>query len=544
VGYNIYGNGSTINNSHYNIDQVLINGSHFVTQGGIYDAQYQDWMTHNQTLNISNYAVTLPLDTSTGYYRINSLQSLRDLLGFADNPTYKFRLNTDVNLAAASGLFIPYLAGEFDGASHILSNLTLNQSFTSQLGMFGIVTGAVKNLGLTNVKITGYSFVGGLVGENRGSISNVYATGNIIGTGSYVGGLVGDNYGSINNAYATGNVIGIYGVGGLVGSNEVTISNAYAIGNVNYNIGGLVGNNSGTVGRFTHSFFPATINNAFWNTETTGKDSNSGIGSNRGTLNNVSGKTTAEMMQLATFSNAGWDIANTGGSSAIWRIYEGQTAPLLRSFLIPLTITADNITKTYNGLSDSVLSNASYSIADASTSGHLFNQANPYSIKNVGSYTPTGLYSDQQGYDISYVDGVLTINKANLLITANDANKVYDGRRYFGGNGVRYSGFVNGETDAVLFGKLRYGGSSQGAINAGYYWITPSGLDADNYQISYQDGRLTIEPSPFNMEDQLVPLQVATTFLDNQKKQLVKHDSEANIVIENGGIKLPDGIGH
>jgi len=583
---------STINNSHYNIDQVLINGSHFVTQGGIYDAQYQDWMSHNQALNISNYAATLPLDTNTGYYGINSLQSLRDLLGFTDNPTYKFRLNIDINLAAASGLFIPDLAGEFDGGGHIISNFMLNQSFTGDpLGLFGIVheTGVVKNLGLTNVKIAGNNYVGGLIGYNRGNINNAYAIGSVSGndnvgglvgsngnrysgavisnayaTGSVsgndnVGGLVGSNgsynycgrgcsfpntYGIISNAYATGSVIGNYFVGGLVGVNVLsTINNAYATGSVSSSsyVGGLVGSNGGF-------FSYGIINNAFWNTETTGKDINSGIGSGTSSffhnINNVSGKTTAEMTQLATFSNAGWDIANTGGSSAIWRIYEGQTAPLLSSFLTPLTITADNITKTYNGLSDSVLSNASYSIANAPTSGHLFNQANPYSVKNAGSYTPRGLYSDQQGYDISYVDGVLTINKANLLITANDANKVYDGRRYFGGNGVRYSGFVNGETDAVLFGKLRYGGSSQGAINAGYYWITPSGLDADNYQISYQDGRLTIEPSPFNMEDQLVPLQVATTFLDNQKKQLVKHDSEANIVIENGGIKLPDGIGH
>jgi hypothetical protein len=267
------------------------------------------------------------------------------------------------------------------------------------------------------------------------------------------------------------------------------------------------------------------------------------------------------MMQLATFSNADWDIANTGGSSAIWRIYEGQTAPLLRSFLTPLTITADNITKTYNGLSDSVLSNPRYSLANATTSGHLFNQANPYSIKNAGSYIPTGLYSDQQGYDISYVNSVLTINKANLLITANDANKIYDGRSYSGGNGVRYTGFVNGETNAVLFGNLNYGGNSQGAINVGYYWITPSGLSADNYQISYGDGQLTIDPAPlidskqpelldkkqpapapirYNLEDQRVPLQVATTFWGKQKTQPVKQDdSEASIVIEKGGIKLP-----
>jgi filamentous hemagglutinin family protein len=627
-----YSEGGTINNSHYNIDQVLINGSHFVTQGGLYDAQYQDWMSHNKTLNISDYAATLPLDTNTSHYSINNLQSLRDLLGFTDNPTYKFRLNTDIDLAAASGLFIPDLAGEFDGENQILSNLTINQPFTSPLGMFGMVreTGAVKNVGLTNVKITGGDYVGGLIGLNIGDINNAYATGSVIGndiiggligsnyysaihsntslatdyyygtiSNAYatsrvsgtnsVGGLVGSNSSTINNAYATGSVSGTNSVGGLVGSNSSTINNAYATGSVtgtNF-VGGLVGSNSSNInnayatgsvtgnrdvgglvgynGGISHWLSPrsgGTINNAFWNTETTGKDSNSGIGSNIGTLNNISGKTTAEMMQLATFSNAGWDIANTAGSSAIWRIYEGQTMPLLRSWLVPLTVDA-NISEFYNGLIHNSLNNANFSIANAVSSGHFFYTPNPFgNAINAGSYALTGtLYSDQQGYDISYVNSVLTINKANLLITANDANKVYDGLGYSGGNGVRYTGFVNGETNAVLFGNLNYGGNSQGAINVGSYWITPSGLSADNYQISYGDGQLTIDPAPlidgkqpelldkkqpapaairYNLEDQRVPLQVATTFWGNQKTPPIKQDDlEATIVIEKGGIKLP-----
>ncbi|MFI3188369.1 hypothetical protein BCS42_16400 [Crenothrix sp. D3] len=471
--------------------------------------------------------------------------------------------------------------------SGTISNAYATGSVTGNLivgGLVGSNSGIISNAYATG-NVSGNMEVGGLVGINNGTISNVNATGNISG-GIDVGGLVGFNYshGTISNAYTTGSVNGNDNIGGLVGENSGTINNAYTTGSVSGNnyIGGLAGENiggtinnvyatgsvsgiryaSGLLGSnrdintyhrgFGRYYKPSAINNAFWNTETTGKDINSGIGRNEsGTLNNVSGKTTAEMMQLATFSNAGWDIANTGGSSAIWRIYEGQTAPLLRSFLTPLTITADNITKTYNGLSDSVLSNPRYSLANATTSGHLFNQANPYSIKNAGSYIPTGLYSDQQGYDISYVNSVLTINKANLLITANDANKVYDGLGYSGGNGVRYTGFLNGETNAVLFGNLNYGGNSQGAINVGSYWITPSGLSADNYQISYGDGQLIIEPAllidrkqtepiGYNLEDQRVPLQVATTFLGNQKTQSVKQDdSEVTILIEKGGIKLP-----
>jgi hypothetical protein len=80
-------------------------------------------------------------------------------------------------------------------------------------------------------------------------------------------------------------------------------------------------------------------------------------------------------------------------------------------------------------------------------------------------------------------------------VTANNANKTYDGAAYSGGNGVTYSGFVNGEGTSVLGGTLAYGGNSQGAINAGFYTITPSGLSSSNYTINYDNGALTVSPA-------------------------------------------------
>ena len=93
---------------------------------------------------------------------------------------------------------------------------------------------------------------------------------------SCVGGLVGLNsYGGITNSYSTGSVTGLSSYGGLVGSSS-----------------------------------SATITSSYWDTQTSGHSASAG-----GTP-----ETTAAMQQLATFS--GWSIANTGGSSAIWRIYE------------------------------------------------------------------------------------------------------------------------------------------------------------------------------------------------------------------------------
>ena len=68
--------------------------------------------------------------------------------------------------------------------------------------------------------------------------------------------------------------------------------------------------------------------------------------------------------------------------------------------------------------------------------------------------------------------------------------KIYDGLAYGGGNGVVFSGFVNGETASVLGGTLSYGGAAQGATNAGNYALTASGLSSGNYAISYTAGSL------------------------------------------------------
>jgi hypothetical protein len=83
-------------------------------------------------------------------------------------------------------------------------------------------------------------------------------------------------------------------------------------------------------------------------------------------------------------------------------------------------------------------------------------------------------------------------------VTALDANKLYDARPYAGGNGVSYTGFVNGETPAVLGGTLGYIGSSQGATAVGSYIVTPTGLSSGNYHLTYVDGTLGIDAPPID----------------------------------------------
>jgi hypothetical protein len=107
---------------------------------------------------------------------------------------------------------------------------------------------------------------------------------------------VGINWhvGTISNCYATGAVSGGYCVaGGLAGKNGAgaTITNCYSAGAVSaeYHAGGLVGSNY------------STLTASFWDTETSGQSASDG-----GT-----GKTTAEMKTQSTFTDAGWDFADT-----------------------------------------------------------------------------------------------------------------------------------------------------------------------------------------------------------------------------------------
>jgi len=233
-----------VSNSHYNIDKVIINGGHYPTLGGLFDSQYNDWLSHGLRLNISDYSSTLI--PAGGYYLINSVQGLKDLLGFADM-NYKFRLAADLDLSSEPNLYIPYFAGEFDGNNHTVSNLNINMTFASELGFFGHNSGTVKNVSVVNVSVSGGYYVGGLVGYNFGTVNNSHTTGDVSGSDWYVGGLVGRSDGTVSNSYATGNVNGSERVGGLVGYNFGTVNNSHATGDVSgtENVGGLVGWNDG-----------------------------------------------------------------------------------------------------------------------------------------------------------------------------------------------------------------------------------------------------------------------------------------------------------
>jgi hypothetical protein len=134
--------------------------------------------------------------------------------------------------------------GVFDGNGHVISKLTVTASTKDFIGLFGCVGsgGQVRNLGVENVNITGYYYVGGVAANNSGAIDACHVTGSCSGY-QCVGGVAGDHYGTVTSCYAAGTVSGNFYAGGVVGCANGTITSCHATASVSGTtyVGGVVG---------------------------------------------------------------------------------------------------------------------------------------------------------------------------------------------------------------------------------------------------------------------------------------------------------------
>jgi len=153
----------------------------------------------------------------------------------------------------------------------------------------------------SSVDITnsGCQHTGGLVAHNQSNstIENSFCTG-IVNGGMTIGGFVGKVSGSsiIKNCYSHSPVLATiaWANGGFIG--EVissTIQNCYSIGSVGVDLGGFAG-----------STYSTSFIDCFWDTETSGQQNGIIGGSHSG----ITGKTTAEMQNVSTYT----DITTVG----------------------------------------------------------------------------------------------------------------------------------------------------------------------------------------------------------------------------------------
>ena len=309
--------------------------------------------------------------TAADPYQISTLEELKYLSEHDSLWSSHYIQMADIDAASTSSWndnsgWLPIgdvsydFTGSYDGQNHSVSGLSINRGGSDHQGFIGYSSEAsLKNLNLLAVDIvgavgvgallghgcnisisnctgsgliSGYSSVGALVGFiESGTISNCSSSGTVGGAYEITGGLVGDNMAStISGCFSSSSVSGHHwSTGGLVGYNESSssIEDCYAWGDVSgeNGVGGLVGNNTSSnvarsyskglvtgtgsnLGGLVGINFDSSVNNSFWDTTSSGQTGNGG-----GT-----GKTTAEMKDIATFSSAGWGFLGLGG--AVWGI--------------------------------------------------------------------------------------------------------------------------------------------------------------------------------------------------------------------------------
>ena len=190
------------------------------------------------------------------------------------------RINDSVDAAPGSAVYkwspvgttsSKAYTGTFDGSGHTISGLYVNNGSTSNTGLFGYVgkTGQIKDLTVAdsifistgsytgaivgdlagnmtgchaaaNVKVTGKSYVGGIVGEldTGGSVSGCSNEASVTATAAYAGGIAGRIFSAsgsaLTDSYNKGDVTCTSYAGGITGViyNGGTVQSVYSTGSV------------------------------------------------------------------------------------------------------------------------------------------------------------------------------------------------------------------------------------------------------------------------------------------------------------------------
>ncbi|MAH05852.1 MAG: hypothetical protein CL561_09860 [Alphaproteobacteria bacterium] len=163
-------------------------------------------------------------------------------------------------------------------------------------------------------------------------------------------------------------------------------------------------------------------------------------------------------------------------------------------------------TSSYSGLIDgdtatsAFVGKIAYSAADATA------DAGTSPIKqSIGTLT------SPLGYQFTFVDGNLTIEKAPLEIIANDTKReaLQQNPQFT----ATYSGFKLTDTLDSMDTLAQFKTLAETNSKAGAYTITPYGAASKNYNFIYTDGTLSI--NPIAAEDNIIPPTVTATLSQN-----------------------------
>ena len=283
-----------------------------------------------------------------------------------------------------------------------------------------MLNGSIENLGLTNVSVTAQAgnvgamvgslgngtAISGFTGFSTGSISQSYVTGTVIGptSGSYqnFGGMVGANYNgsTISDSYSMVNVTGDVTVGGLVGYNSGLGPSAISYIDRSYSTGTVHGSNPSHTGGLVGYNQDGQAPYSFWDVQTSGI----GTASAGNSQYAATGKTTADLQTLSTFTDAGWNISTTtdstyaaypyagisNGGSSKWVLYAAPTTInyTLSNILSGYTYTGSPYLLSNLWSSSAIFGNSYSSWVAGTDYNFVYNNANVTSFTNAGTYSP------------------------------------------------------------------------------------------------------------------------------------------------------------
>ena len=178
------------------------------------------------------------------------------------------------------------------------------------------------------------------------------------------------------------------------------------------------------------------------------------------------------------------DIEIDDSTSIGWE--DGKTGGLIIKLEDPVTIKAKNLTMVYGDK----LPELTYSTEGAALEGQPEIICEATSASPVGEYPIIIKKGSMKNYNTTFVNGVLTITKAPLSVKAGTYTKKQgeDNPAFT----LTYEGWKNNETEAVLTKKPTASTTATKESAPGEYPVTVSGGEAQNYELSYIEGNLTI----------------------------------------------------
>ena len=155
--------------------------------------------------------------------------------------------STENNYTPIGGYFgnkQPVFQGTFDGKGHTVSGIriykdgnSISDGLQSLFGWVFEASSVIRGITLADTRITGYGYVGGIVGYNQsGTISDCHVAANVVLNAVQ------------DEAYSFGGIVGCNGLDENTVSNCTSAATLTKTGSINiYEFGGIVGGNAGTM---------------------------------------------------------------------------------------------------------------------------------------------------------------------------------------------------------------------------------------------------------------------------------------------------------